>query len=112
MLLDCGLVATATFVVSDERGCSLRFDFSVCHDTFTVSRFVFLCPFSKGRYDNLIRKAVRLRKHMKEHAKDNANKRGLQLVESKIKRLVKYHKSSGRLPADYRHDPKKAMLEV
>jgi len=41
---------------------------------------------------NLIKKAIRLRKHLELHRKDLHNKRALQLTESKIRRLVKYYK--------------------
>ena len=53
--------------------------------------------------DNLIRKAVRLRKHLTVHKKDYHNKRALHLIESKIKRLVKYYKRVGRLPHDWNY---------
>ena len=61
---------------------------------------------------NLIRTAVKLRKHLKQHKKDLHNTRGLHLIESKIRRLGKYYKSEGRLPADWRYDPAKAELLV
>jgi len=53
--------------------------------------------------DNLIKKAIRLRKHLSVHRKDYHNKRALQLVESKIKRLVKYYKRTGKLPMDWNY---------
>jgi len=53
--------------------------------------------------DNLIRKAIRLRKHLGVHRKDYHNKRALQLVESKIRRLVKYYKAVGKLPHDWNY---------
>lgn len=59
---------------------------------------------------NLIRKAVNLRKHLEQHKKDKHNRRGLQLIESKIKRLVNYYKKTGILPADWRYEPQKARL--
>ena len=54
---------------------------------------------------NLIRKALRIRKHLEEHPKDMASRRGLQLVESKIHRLVKYYKRTGKLPKDFVYNP-------
>ena len=59
---------------------------------------------------NLIRKAVNLRKHLGQHKKDKHNQRGLQLIESKILRLTKYYKSTGRLPTGWRYEPEKAHL--
>ena len=61
---------------------------------------------------NLIRKAVRIRKHLEENKKDYHSKRGLELTESKIKRLVKYYRRTKKLPEDWRYDPEKAALIV
>jgi len=54
---------------------------------------------------NLIRRAIRIRKHLEEHPKDLSAKRGLNLVESKIHRLVKYYKRVGKLPPDFVYTP-------
>ncbi|BDR91252.1 30S ribosomal protein S15 [Vulcanisaeta souniana] len=54
---------------------------------------------------NTIRRAVRIRKHLEEHPKDLSAKRGLNLVESKIYRLVKYYKRVGKLPQDFVYTP-------
>ncbi|MBM3309645.1 MAG: 30S ribosomal protein S15, partial [Candidatus Altiarchaeales archaeon] len=61
---------------------------------------------------NLIKKAVSLRKHLESHKKDFGNKHGLLLVESKIRRLVRYYTSEGRLPSGWRYEPEKAKLLV
>ncbi|RLF51709.1 MAG: 30S ribosomal protein S15 [Thermoplasmata archaeon] len=47
---------------------------------------------------NLIDKRNNLIKHLNRHSKDLHNKRRLQLIEAKIKRLVKYYKREGKLP--------------
>ncbi|WP_297495880.1 30S ribosomal protein S15 [Thermococcus sp.] len=60
----------------------------------------------------LIRKAVNLRKHLEQHPKDKHSMRGLQLTESKIRRLVKYYRRTGKLPAKWRYDPEQAKLLV
>ncbi|MBW2990806.1 30S ribosomal protein S15 [Candidatus Woesearchaeota archaeon] len=60
----------------------------------------------------LIRKAVLIRKHMGDNKKDMPAKRGLQLTESKIKRLTKYYKKTGRMPMTWRYDPKRIRLVV
>ncbi|RJS89033.1 30S ribosomal protein S15 [Candidatus Bathyarchaeota archaeon] len=52
---------------------------------------------------NLMKKAARLRRHLERHRKDFSNKRGLQLVESKIHRLTKYYKRKGVLPPDWNY---------
>ncbi|PLJ77096.1 30S ribosomal protein S15 [Infirmifilum sp. SLHALR2] len=59
---------------------------------------------------NLIRRAIRIRKHLEEHPKDYHSKRGLQLVESKIHRLAKYYKREGVLPPDWKYEPEKIAL--
>ncbi len=52
---------------------------------------------------NLIRKAQRLKAHLEEHPKDLHSKRGLQLVESKIRRLTKYYKNRNILPLNWKY---------
>ncbi len=59
---------------------------------------------------NLIKRAARIRRHLEEHPKDYHSKRGLQLVESKIHRLVKYYKRKGVLPPDWKYEPKKISI--
>ncbi len=59
---------------------------------------------------NLIKKAVNLRKHLEKHPRDRHNSRGLKLMESKIHRLTKYYKSTGRIPTKWRYEPEKARL--
>jgi small subunit ribosomal protein S15 len=61
---------------------------------------------------NLITKALNLRDHLEENAKDLHNKRALQLTEAKIRRLVKYYKSRNVLPQDwtYRLDTAEMLI--
>ncbi len=59
---------------------------------------------------SLMKKAYKIRKHLEIHRKDFHSKRGLQLTESKIRRLVKYYKRTGKLPEDWRYDP--SQLEM
>jgi len=61
---------------------------------------------------NLMRKAVKLNKHLSNHKMDIHNKRALQLIESKIRRLVKYYKRSGVLPKDWYYSAEKAALII
>ncbi len=61
---------------------------------------------------NLIKRAVRINEHLRVHRKDVHNKRRLQLVEAKIKRLAKYYKRVGRLPKDWRYDRETASYLV
>ncbi|AKG38995.1 MAG: 30S ribosomal protein S15 [Infirmifilum sp.] len=59
---------------------------------------------------NLIKRALRIRRHLEEHPKDYHSKRGLQLTESKIHRLSKYYKREGVLPPDWKYEPEKMAL--
>ena len=61
---------------------------------------------------NLLKKTVNLREHMGKNKKDSTSKRGLELLESKVRRLVKYYVSRKKLPAQYRYDPERAKLTV
>ncbi|MGC9517690.1 MAG: 30S ribosomal protein S15 [Methanomicrobiales archaeon] len=61
---------------------------------------------------NLIRKAVNIRDHLTENPKDLHTKRGLQIIESNIRRLVRYYTKEGVLPEGWRYEPKKAALLV
>lgn len=61
---------------------------------------------------NLIRKAVNIRDHLLENPKDLHTKRGLQIIESQIRRLVKYYVKEGVLPEGWRYEPPKAALLV
>jgi len=59
---------------------------------------------------NLIKKAMSLRKHLDGNVKDVHNKRSLHLVESKIQRLGKYYRKTGKLGEKWRYDPTSAKL--
>ncbi|WP_094228004.1 30S ribosomal protein S15 [Methanolobus psychrotolerans] len=61
---------------------------------------------------NLIVKAIGLRKHMNNNHKDVHNKRSLQNIESKIRRLVKYYQSTKILPADWKYKPETAEMLI
>lgn len=54
----------------------------------------------------LIRKSINLRAHLEENSKDLSSKRGLDLTESKVRRLAKYYKNNDKLPADWKYNPK------
>ena len=59
---------------------------------------------------DLMIKAIGLRKHLSENKRDLHNKRQLNLVESKIRRLVKYYTSSKKLPAGWVYKPENAEI--
>lgn len=60
----------------------------------------------------LIKKELNILKHMDTNKKDMPAKRGMQLTESKIKRLVKYYKKKGIIDKDWVYDREKAKLLV
>ena len=59
---------------------------------------------------NLMRKALGLRKHLGVNTRDIHNKRSLQLTESKIRRLAKYYKRERVLPEDWKYKPETAEV--
>ena len=61
---------------------------------------------------NLMKKAVKLRKHLEENKMDKHNKRALQLTESKIRRLVKYYKSRKLIDQKWYYKPEEAALLI
>jgi len=61
---------------------------------------------------NLLKQAVNLRDHLKKNKRDYTSKRGLELLESKIRRLGKYYVRKRVLPEDWSYDPEKAKLLV
>ncbi|MFH1438953.1 MAG: 30S ribosomal protein S15 [Candidatus Woesearchaeota archaeon] len=60
----------------------------------------------------LMKKSILLRKHIDENKKDMVSKRGLQLTDSKIRRLVKYYKNTKRLSSDWKYDSDKVRLLI
>jgi small subunit ribosomal protein S15 len=61
---------------------------------------------------NLLKKAVNLRYHLTKYKKDYTSKHGLELMESKIRRLIKYYVREGKLPKDFAYEPERAKLLV
>lgn len=59
---------------------------------------------------NLIRTALKLKKHIDQHKKDFKTQRTLHLTESKIRRLSKYYHREGRLPKTWVYNLEKAKL--
>jgi len=59
---------------------------------------------------SLMRRAISLNVHVRENKGDASNRRGLQLIESKIRRLERYYKDDGVLPQDWKYSLKTAEL--
>lgn len=60
----------------------------------------------------LIKRAISIRKHLEENKKDEVAHRGLTLTESKIKRLVKYYKKTGKVASEWKYEPERAGFFV
>lgn len=58
----------------------------------------------------LIKRWVTIRRHLDENKMDQPAKRGLDLTMSKINRLIKYYKKTGKLAADWKFDVNKASF--
>ena len=52
---------------------------------------------------NLMRRAISLNVHVKEHRGDVSNLRGLHLIEARIRRLERYYKKNGVLPKNWKY---------
>ena len=59
---------------------------------------------------NLIKTALKLKKHIDGHKKDFKMKRNLSLTESKIRRLMKYYRREERLPQGWKYSLEQAKL--
>jgi small subunit ribosomal protein S15 len=59
---------------------------------------------------SLMRRAIALNVHVKMNRGDHSNRRGLQLIESKIRRLEHYYKDNRVLPADWKYSLKTAEI--
>ena len=63
-------------------------------------------------FRNLVSKALALRRHLDGHPKDLHSKYGLQKIESKIRRLMKFYQKRGIIPKTFKYDPKAAAQIV
>ncbi len=52
---------------------------------------------------SLIERARNVTKHLSENKKDESNRHGLILIESKIRRLVKYYVREGIIPQNWKY---------
>ena len=59
---------------------------------------------------NLMKRAYKIKTHLDEHKHDPSAIRGLELTESKIRRLGKYYKKKKVLPSDWKYNPEKLKL--
>lgn len=61
---------------------------------------------------SLMKKAVKVWNHLQHNPRDIHNRRNLQLIESKIRRLVKYYHRTGKLSRDWEYSIETAKLIV
>lgn len=61
---------------------------------------------------NLMGKALRLTTHLAAHRRDIHNRRSLELVEAKIRRLGRYYKREGVLSADWEYRRRATELQM
>ena len=61
--------------------------------------------------NNIVNKAVGLRKDLKSNKSDRRNIRSLELIEAKVHRLSIYYKKIGRIPKNWKYKSVVAQLE-
>jgi len=59
---------------------------------------------------SLIKRMVAIKAHLEKNKMDRTAKRGLQLTNSKILRLVKYYKRTGKLAQDWSFDQERLKM--
>ena len=59
---------------------------------------------------SLIKKEIIILKHLEINKKDQVSKHGLQLIESKIKRLAKYYKRTKKIPSTWQFNRENIKL--
>ncbi len=60
----------------------------------------------------LLKRVVHLQRHLATHPKDLANRRGLNLMESRIRRLARYYRQRKKLPENWSYTSAGAVLQV
>ncbi len=61
---------------------------------------------------NLIRRAINLQEHLQHNRKDLHNRRGLELIEARIRKLAKYYQKHDQLEASWKYTRDGARLLV
>jgi len=65
-----------------------------------------LAPPLPEDFETLLKKAARLRLHLEKNKKDLHNKRALQIIEARIRKLSKYYKRKKVLPPNWKYEAK------
>ena len=61
---------------------------------------------------HLFKKAVKLHDHLQKNKADKTSKKGMENLESKIRRLIKYYKRKKIIPQDFKYDIEKIRLII
>lgn len=69
-----------------------------------------LLPALPDELSALLKKAAIIQKHMQNNKQDETARRGLLLTQSKIQRLAKYFKRTGRLPENWKYSKAQTQL--
>ena len=79
-------------------------------NVLTILRENNLEPRLPEEISNLLKRVVNLQDHLARTKNDLHNQRALTLLESKIRRLAKYYRREGRLPAEWTYSSETAKL--
>ena len=60
----------------------------------------------------LLKRVVHLQRHLETHPKDLSNRRGLNLMEARIRRLARYYRQHHRIPENWHYSAAGAALQV
>lgn len=60
----------------------------------------------------LLKKIIKIQEHLEANHKDQPARRGLTLTESKVLRLVKYYKRTGRISNEWNYHPKQIRMLI
>jgi small subunit ribosomal protein S15 len=71
-----------------------------------------LAPEIPDDLEALLKRVVHLQRHLETHPNDLANRRGLTLMESRIRRLARYYRQRRRIPEGWRYSAAGAALQV
>ncbi len=71
-----------------------------------------LAPALPEDLSRLLERAVSLDTHLQKNKADYTSYRGFEIAESKIRRLSKYYRRTGKLPADWKYSIADARLLV
>jgi len=60
----------------------------------------------------LLKRVVHIQRHLETHPHDLSNRRGLTLMEARIRRLARYYRQRRRIPESWRYSAAGAALQV